>query len=131
MGGAGSQTRRRNNNKKPKAPKERKPTVKTGTARIKGQLSKALIDKEVRRHRAQIKFCYNKQLQRLPNLSGKVTLSWIIAMNGAVIKPKVKSSSLGNSDAESRMIRSLNSWKFPKPQGGVVQVDYPFMFGTQ
>jgi len=130
MGGAGSATRRKRNNARPRAPKEKTPTVKTGIARIKGQLSKALIDKEVRRHKAQIKFCYNKQLQRMPKLAGKVVLSWIIKMDGSVIKPKVKTSSLGSSDAESCMLRSLKGWKFPKPSGGVVQVDYPFMFGA-
>lgn len=129
-GGAGSANRKKTVKGTGK-PQEKKVKVATGTPNIKGQLSKALIDKEVRRHRAQIRFCYEKQLQRFPKLAGKVTLSWVISMDGSVMKPRVKSSSLKNKDAESCMIRSLGGWRFPKPQGGVVAVDYPFMFGSQ
>ena len=130
VGGAGSANRKRTVKGTGK-PKEKKVSVRTGTASVKGQLSKELIDREVRRHRAQITFCYNKQLVRFPNLSGKVVLRWIITMDGSVRGAKVKSSSLGNADAESCMVRALESWKFPKPEGGIVQVDYPFLFGTK
>jgi hypothetical protein len=129
-GGAGSSNRKKTVKGAGK-PKEKKVAVRTGTPTVKGQLSKALIDKEVRRHRAQIRFCYEKQLNRFPKLAGKVTLSWVISMDGSVKKPRVKSSSLKNKDVESCMIRSLGGWRFPKPQGGVVAVDYPFMFGSQ
>ncbi|MFO0636784.1 MAG: AgmX/PglI C-terminal domain-containing protein [Nannocystaceae bacterium] len=90
-----------------------------------------MIDKEVRRHRAQIGFCYNKQLARQPDLSGKVSLQWIIRLDGSVSGAKVKSSSLNNSDAESCMVRALQNWRFPKPEGGVVEVEYPFVFDTE
>src|SRR5690606_41016207 len=112
-------------------PKEKKVEVTTGSASVKGQLSKELIDREVRRHKAQIRFCYNAQLSRYPDLSGKVVLSWIISMDGSVKSAKVKSSSLGNKDAESCMVRALQGWVFPKPEGGVVQVEYPFFFGAK
>jgi outer membrane biosynthesis protein TonB len=130
VGGSGAANRKKQvaGNKRPA---EKKVEVTTGTPTVKGQLSKELIDREVRRHRAQITFCYNKQLLRFPDLSGKVLLSWVIGMDGSVKGAKVKSSSLGNADAESCMVRALESWVFPKPEGGVVQVDYPFIFGTQ
>lgn len=130
VGGEGVSNRKRKVKGAAK-PKERKVTVSPGRAAVKGQLSKELIDREVRRHRAQLKFCYNKQLTRHPNLSGKVTLHWIIAMDGSVKGAKVRSSSLGNKDAESCMVRALQGWRFPKPQGGVVTVDYPFFFGAK
>ncbi len=130
VGGAGSSNRKKTV-KGNKRPGEKKVAVRTGTPTVKGQLSKELIDREVRRHRAQITFCYNKQLLRYPHLSGKVMLSWVIAMDGSVRSAKVRSSSLGNKDAESCMVRALESWKFPKPEGGVVQVLYPFIFGTK
>ena len=130
VGGAGASNRAKGV-KGSKRPKERKVSVRTGQASVKGQLSKELIDREVRRHRAQITFCYNKQLLRHPNLSGKVVLRWVIGMDGSVRSAKIQTSSLGNQDAESCMVRALESWRFPKPEGGVVQVDYPFIFGTK
>lgn len=130
VGGAGVESRKRKV-KGTSGPKEKAVEVKTGAPSVRGQLSPELINREVRRHKAQIKFCYQKQLTRFPNLSGKVTLSWVIAMDGSVTKAKVKSSSLGNKDTESCMVRALQSWKFPKPEGGVVSVDaYPFIFGS-
>jgi hypothetical protein len=130
VGGAGSGTRRGG---KPaaSAPKERKVEVKTGSPSVSGQLSPELINKVVRSHKAQIKYCYEKQLTRFPSLSGKVTLTWVIGMDGGVKSGKVKSSTLGNSDVESCMVRAVKGWTFPKPQGGVVSVDaYPFIFGA-
>jgi hypothetical protein len=131
LGGSGNGNRRGTAKPKPAAPKERQVSVTTGTAKVKGQLSKELIDKEVRRHRPQISFCYNAQLTRKPDLAGKVTLSWIIRLDGSVTAAKVKSSSLGNSDAESCMVRALGGWRFPKPEGGVVEVEYPFVFDAK
>lgn len=130
MGGGGSENRKRTV-KGTSGPKEKAVSVTTGTPKVRGQLSKELIDKEVRRHRPQIGFCYNKELTRNPNLSGKVTLSWIISLDGSVKSAKVKSSSLGNSTAESCMVRALQNWRFPKPEGGVVEVEYPFVFDAK
>ncbi len=130
MGGAGSVNRKRQV-KGASGPKEREISVQPGTAKVRGQLSKELIDREVRRHRAQIGFCYNKQLTRQPDLSGKVTLQWIISLDGSVKAAKVRSSSLGNADAESCMVRALQGWHFPKPEGGVVEVEYPFVFDAK
>jgi TonB family protein len=130
MGGAGSANRKRTV-KGSSGPKEKSVSVQTGTPKVRGQLSKELIDKEVRRHRPQIGFCYNKELTRNPNLSGKVTLSWIISLDGSVKSAKVRSSSLGNSNAESCMVRALQNWRFPKPEGGVVEVEYPFVFDAK
>lgn len=130
VGGAGSKNRKRSV-KGTKKPKEKKVSVRTGTAAVKGQLSKELIDRVVRRHKKQIQFCFEKQLLRHPNLSGKVSLKWIITMSGAVTGAKIANSSLGNGDAESCMLRSLRSWQFPKPEGGVVEVVYPFHFGAK
>ena len=130
MGGGGADNRKRTA-KTVSGPAEKKATVTPGSATVKGQLSPELIDKEVRRHRAQMQFCYQKQLTRSPNLAGKVSLQWVIAMDGSVIRPKVKSSSLGNDDVESCLVRALANWKFPKPEGGVVEVIYPFVFGAK
>ncbi|HET6585328.1 MAG TPA: AgmX/PglI C-terminal domain-containing protein [Nannocystaceae bacterium] len=130
MGGGGSANRKRSV-KGVSGPAEKKPAVDLGRPAVKGQLSMDLIDKEVRRHKAQIHFCYQKQLTRFPNLAGKVSLFWTIAMDGSVTRAKVKSSSLGNSDVESCMVRALSNWRFPKPEGGVVEVTYPFTFGAK
>ncbi len=129
-GGSGAGNRRRTV-KPASGPKEREVSVVAGTAKVKGQLSKELIDKEVRRHRPQISFCYNAQLTRKPDLSGKVTLQWIIRLDGSVTNAKIKSSSLDSTDAESCMVRALGGWRFPKPEGGVVEVEYPFVFDTK
>ena len=68
-------------------------------------------------HPAAIQFCYEKELQRFPHLSGKVMFAWKVDLDGHVRSTKLDSSSLGNPSAESCMARQVKDWQFPKPNG--------------
>ena len=77
-----------------------------------------------------ITYCYEKQLARNPELNGKVTLSWNIGLDGKVMKVWVAGSSLKNGQVESCMTRSVKRWKFTKPDGGICQIRFPFVFNS-
>ena len=96
-----------------------------------GSLTKEQIYKVVASHAAAIQFCFEKELQRFPHLSGKVTLSWRVELDGRVSNAGVANSSLGNPGTEGCMVRQLKTWVFPKPQGTVAQVTFPFLFKGQ
>jgi hypothetical protein len=96
-----------------------------------GSLTKEQIYKVVASHAAAIQFCFEKELQRFPHLSGKVTLSWRVELDGRVSNAAVANSSLGNPGTEGCMVRQLKTWVFPKPQGTVAQVTFPFLFKGQ
>ncbi|MCB9027075.1 MAG: AgmX/PglI C-terminal domain-containing protein [Bdellovibrionaceae bacterium] len=94
---------------------------------IDGGLDRSQIDAVVKRNIGQITYCYEKGLQKDPNLSGRVAVYFIIASSGSVSKAKIQDSSLKSKPVESCIIAKLMNWKFPKPLGQVsVQVTYPF-----
>ncbi len=111
--------------------KEMKVAMQAGTPNADGGLSKEQILKVVQSHAAAIQFCYEKELQRFPHLAGKVVLDWKVNLDGRVDAVKVGSSSLGNPSAESCMSRQVKNWQFPKPNGVICNVSFPFFFKGQ
>jgi outer membrane biosynthesis protein TonB len=107
--------------------KELKVSMTTGTPDAGGGLSKEQVLKVVLSHQAAIQFCYEKELQRFPHLSGKVMLAWKISTDGVVASVKIDNSSLGNASAESCMTRQVKSWTFPKSTAPT-DVHFPFFF---
>jgi outer membrane biosynthesis protein TonB len=111
--------------------KEVKVEVETGTPNADGGLSKEQILKVVQSHAAAIQFCYEKELQRFPHLAGKVVVDWKVNLDGRVEGAKIGSSSLGNASAEGCMVRQVKAWQFPKPNGVICNVSFPFFFKGQ
>ena len=102
--------------------------VVPGKTTVVGGLSKADIEKVIRRHQNEIKFCYEQELQKAPDLSGKVAVLFTIDSAGVVADANVSETTLGNSNAESCMLSRVRRWKFPESQGGVTTVTYPWIF---
>ncbi len=132
LGGKGHGTGTGNGNGSgPHVGKEMKVAVTQGTPNLDGGLSKEQILKVVQSHAAAIQFCYEKELQRFPHLAGKVMLAWKVDLEGHVQTVRVDSSSLGNPSAESCMARQVKNWLFPKPNGVICNVVFPFFFKGQ
>ncbi len=96
---------------------------------ILGALDKSLIDAVIKRHMNQIRYCYQRELTKNPNLGGKITVKFVIAKDGSVSKASIKSSSMGNKSVESCITGRFMRFTFPEPKGGgIVIVSYPFIF---
>lgn len=97
-----------------------------------GKLSKESIAGVVRKKLTGIKFCYNQELAKNPNLQGKVVVKFNIVGEGdeGVVKDiEITESTINNSSVEDCMRRNISRWKFPVPEGGgVVNIVYPFVF---
>lgn len=105
----------------------RVPKIIPGRPSVQGSLDKAIIRRVVRRHRREIKYCYEKELQKNKNLAGTVKIKFTISASGSVISSRVSSSSLNNKKVESCMAGKVRRWVFPEPKGGgIVLVNYPF-----
>jgi TonB family protein len=96
--------------------------------RVSGFLSREQIMRVVRANQAAIRYCYETALQRAPGLQGEVRIFWRIDMSGRVAAARIAKSTLGNGKAEGCMVRQVKRWKFPKPDGGEVEVVFPFVF---
>ncbi|MCA9610123.1 MAG: AgmX/PglI C-terminal domain-containing protein [Myxococcales bacterium] len=94
-----------------------------------GYLPPDAIQRVVMRNRASILYCYESSLQRRPELAGRVDLVWRIERDGHTERVRVERSTLGDPRAEGCMVRQIRHWRFPPPDGGVVVVRYPFLFG--
>ena len=57
-------------------------------------------------------------------------MSWRIGLDGKVVKVLVASSSLGSKTVEGCMKRAIQRWRFPKPEGGMCQIRFPFVFSA-
>lgn len=103
------------------------PKIRSGAAMVKGSLSKEVIRRIVHRHINEVKFCYERQLSKRPDLSGRVAVKFIISGTGAVQMAAVASSTLGDPTVENCIASAVRRWTFPQPEGGgIVIVTYPF-----
>ncbi len=98
-------------------------------AHVSGFLSREQINRVVQANRAAIKYCFETGLQRNSKLQGAVEVAWRIDRKGLVSSARLAKSSLGDSGVEGCILRQIKRWKFPEPDGGEVDVLYPFLFG--
>ena len=96
---------------------------------LEGGLKNHEVRRVIERNHARFKWCYEKELSRDPNLSGKIAVYFTIAPNGRVAKASLRESSMGDDTVETCVVEKMESLQFPNPRGGgVVVVTYPFVF---
>ena len=76
--------------------------------------------------RKQVQTCYEHRLKDNNLLQGQMTVRLMIASSGAVRNVSV-SGSLRDAQVYSCVKRVARTWKFPRPEGGCVLTDVPFM----
>jgi len=100
-----------------------------GGAVMMGALDRAVIDGYIRRNLAKIRWCYEKELGKNPNLFGKIVINFKIKKSGRVGYSNVKRTTMGSPKVEKCVARQIKQIRFPKPNGGgIVIVNYPFVF---
>lgn len=88
-----------------------------------------LVLKVVRKHQNEIRFCYESELQKHPELAGKVTVAWTIGASGEVASADIAESGLDNTNVEACIVQRVRRWNFPEPQGGQeVAITFPWVF---
>ncbi len=102
----------------------------TAAPRVNGYLSAEQINRVVRANSAAIRYCYEVEVQRQPNLRGRIEIQWRINLQGGVTMSRVDSTTMNNPRVEGCMVRQIRRWTFPQPDGGEVVVTYPFIFGV-
>jgi len=104
-------------------------TAEGGDLIILGSLDKKVIQQVIQRHLNQIRYCYQRELTKDPDLAGRVVIKFIVARDGTVSSATVKSSTMGNNAVETCIAGRFMRFMFPEPAGGgIVVVSYPFVF---
>lgn len=107
------------------------PGVGSGDPIVLGALDKSIIDRIVKQSLPQIRYCYEKELSKNPNLKGKLVIKFTISKDGSVAEASPKSSTLGNPIVENCVAQRFLRMRFPAPKGGgIVIVSYPFVFNS-
>jgi TonB family protein len=79
----------------------------------------------------EVKWCYQQALQRNDKLAGKLKITFTVGSTGEVLEVKVLKDEVGDADLAECVLAKVKRWKFPAPEGGgIVSVNYPFVFAT-
>jgi len=111
-----------------KKEREVKANVDRGSPNVGDFCEKKNIRRVVSQKSQAIQYCYEKQLQMNPDLSGKIVAQWKVGLQGQVKTASVSSSTLGNQKVESCILRAIKRMRFKKPDGGICIINYPFAF---
>lgn len=100
------------------------PTESFGT----GALDMKAVSKVVNRRKRSVQGCYEKELKRNPDLSGKVKVQFTVLESGRVGDVQLLEDTIGDDGVGKCIVRQVKRWRFPKPEGGSVTVTFPFLF---
>jgi outer membrane biosynthesis protein TonB len=96
-----------------------------------GTIDKEAIRRVIRANERIIRTCYERELNRTPDLVGKLTIEFDIGEKGVVLRAAVKVNELGNRNVAECLTSRLKTWRFPEPPTNeVVTVAYPFAFSN-
>jgi TonB family protein len=113
---------------RPTAPKELG-KVDGRVEKVEGGLDGDTIQRVIRRHLDEIKYCYNSiGLPTNPKLRGQVKVFFSITIQGTVKDAQIQSTSLGHPGTEACILSAVRRWRFPRPEGSMPLVVYPFNF---
>jgi hypothetical protein len=102
------------------------PELRLLEGRTFGGLSKEVVQRHVRANRGRIRHCYESALQTQANLSGRVTVSFVIAPPGNVQSVQTQANTT-NDTALAQCIESVvGRINFPSADG-VTACTYPFL----
>lgn len=93
-----------------------------------GVLEKHEIELVLKQRMSLFMRCYQRELQRNPELSGTVVIRFVIDRDGSIRHSHLRATSLHNSVVEECVVDEVDKTRFPRPAGGTVVVSYPFNF---
>lgn len=94
-----------------------------------GAMDRAQIERVIKNHLNQVRYCYQRELGRNPSMQGKVSVRFTIAGDGTVSSAQIPTSQLGSTSVDQCIIGRFHAMQFPEPKGGGrVVVTYPFLF---
>ncbi len=97
-------------------------------AEVDGKMDQAKINAIIKSKQKALQDCYERELRRNPNLSGKIVVRFTIGEDGKVSDVRIESDNMGNPEVSDCILSRIRRWIFPKPDEGSVTVSVPFVF---
>jgi Ca-activated chloride channel homolog len=105
--------------------------IERGQPFIMGSLDRDVIRRVIKGRLPGVRRCYETQLLKVPNLSGKIGVRFTIGGDGLVTQVEVSTNTMASAEVQACVVAQVKALRFPKPiGGGVVIVSYPFIFKT-
>ncbi|HEY4393761.1 MAG TPA: AgmX/PglI C-terminal domain-containing protein [Polyangia bacterium] len=99
-----------------------------GALRASGSLDKEAIKGVIASHINEVKYCYERELTKMPDLFGTVWVEFTIEATGEVsVSNALKRSTTRQAPVESCIAAAVRRWRFPETPGGGVLVTYPLV----
>ena len=109
-----------------------KPHVSAHKPVVTGRMDIRVVQKIVHSHIDELRACYEEEVSKDKELSGTVSVLWIINGDGTVTKTVVKETTLKNKKIESCITNSIIHWHFPAPKdGALVNVEQTLEFSKR
>lgn len=105
---------------------DRVPRITPVGAETRGGLSREQVQRTVRQHINEVRFCYQQELQSRPDLEGRVAVQFLVNPNGTVMTSALAQSSGTVGDVGQCVSQSVRRWTFPASDGPT-SVTYPFV----
>ena len=86
------------------------------------------IESKINAKRGAIKFCYDPELQKNPQLQGKVVFKFTIGPEGRVTSISLEQDGLGNTKVTDCTRNIIKGITFRRPIGGECVIRYPWNF---
>ncbi len=100
-----------------------------GKTTVVGSCERTSIGKVINSRANEIRFCYESELTKNPNLAGRVAVSFTIGPTGGVESAEIAQSDVGSPKMEDCILGRIRRWKFPEPKGGgSCVINYPWVF---
>ncbi len=92
-----------------------------------GTLNAGSIRDVVRENAGYFRFCFEWELNRHPDLAGRITMAFVIAADGSVREAHVMEDGIENETVTRCFAGVTSRMRFPAPDDGEVTVHYPFI----
>jgi beta-lactamase regulating signal transducer with metallopeptidase domain len=93
-----------------------------------GRLAPEVIQDVVRRNFGTFRTCYENGLQHNAKLQGRVTVKYVISLDGTTQEAADEGSDLPDPQVVQCVVAGFSHLSYPPPRGGYVTVVYPVQF---
>ena len=108
-----------------------------------GRMDPAVIRRVVHRHTDVFRRCYEVRLAKDPRFTTRIDVRFVIAPNGEVSDAEARPTRINGTapegeatayglakDVAACLAKAFRKLTFPRPQGGIVTVNYPIIFSA-
>lgn len=108
-----------------------KAVLEEGNVEVGSTEDAASVKSTMKRYAARIRACYEKELKSNPDLAGKVTVSWLITVDGKAEDVAVVTNLTNNAALGQCIVREVKRIPFPPPEDDIYVDGYNWVFSSQ